>query len=315
MKVEASTGEPILRVEGVGFSYADTDVLDGIDLVVEASSIVALVGPNGAGKSTLIRCICGRLTPDRGRICLAQSCDGDGDAGIGLVPQQIALYPHLSVAENIAFFSRLAGVARQRVDAAVEQVIAWCDLGPVARRRAGILSGGWQRRANIACALGHAPKLLVLDEPMVGIDPPARDQIEALLQRLAGEGIAMLMTSHDLSQLERIAGTLGFLSQGRIVATGAPRDLLREFFGNRRECRVRVETAGDSVRERLSALGFEPEPGDLQLWSALVEDDRAERLQVELAGREAVREFFMRQPGLELLWRRLYGDNPEPLSC
>jgi len=303
---------PVLQVEQVGFSYADQAVLSSIDLQVPAGRIVGLVGPNGAGKSTLIRLVCGRLDPDRGRIVLGPDGAARSHATVGLVPQHIALYPHLSVMENIAFFTRMAGTPSRQVQSATESVLARCDLEAVAHRRVGHLSGGWQRRVNIACGLGHGPKLLVLDEPTVGIDPPACDEIEQLLQRLAGEGMGLLITSHDLDQLERIADTLAFLAEGRVVATGSPRALLEEFFGRRRECRVRLQAdAASELIDRLEANGFERDRTDRGLLRALLEQDRAEHLQAELADQDTLREFAVRRPGLEALWRRLYGDSPE----
>ncbi|MFU8832318.1 MAG: ABC transporter ATP-binding protein [Wenzhouxiangella sp.] len=312
MSSSSTPDPPVLQVEQVGFSYADQAVLTSIDLQVPAGCIVGLVGPNGAGKSTLIRLICGRLQPDRGRILLDSGAAAQRNSIVGLVPQHIALYPHLSVVENISFFTRMAGMPSRLVPAAAESVLVRCDLEAVAHRRVGHLSGGWQRRVNIACGLGHGPRLLVLDEPTVGIDPPACDEIERLLQRLAGEGIALLITSHDLDQLERIADTLAFLAEGRVVATGSPRALLEEFFGRRRECRVRLEAdAASGLVARLEANGFERDRADRGLLRALLEQDRAEHLQTELADQDTLREFAVRRPGLETLWRRLYGDSPE----
>lgn len=306
---------PILEIETLAFSWRDKPVLREVNLSLTPGRIMALLGPNGAGKSTLIRCICGRLQPDAGRVLVAGANpikSSDARAATGLVPQQIALYPHLTVTENLAAFARLAGVSRGAVDAAVTETIEVCDLDAVARRTVGRLSGGWQRRVNIGCAMSHSPRLLILDEPTVGIDPPAREEIERLLKRLAGNGLAALMTSHDLAQLETLVDSVAFLSDGRIAATGAPSGLIREFFGNARECRVSLsdrpstETAG-----RLAALGMESSAANGLDWAGLVEEQDAWSLQSALPVDSPVVELRVRRPGLDTLWTRLYGRAPE----
>ncbi|MGY6555778.1 MAG: ABC transporter ATP-binding protein [Wenzhouxiangella sp.] len=311
-----TAGAPaILSVGRLSFSWRDRPVLRGIDLSLASGTILALLGPNGAGKSTLIRCICGRLRPDAGFVRLA----GDqplnsraARAAIGLVPQQIALYPHLTVRENLNAFSRLAGLDRSAAMTAVARTVELCDLAGVVNELAGKLSGGWQRRVNIASALSHAPRLLILDEPTVGIDPPAREAIEVLLRRLADDGLAVLMTSHDLAQLESLVDQLAFLADGQIAAAGTPADLIAQFFGAARDCRVRLATAVDLVlMDRLSALGLQQIKADPRTWSGLLPGEAASQLQAELAGVSAVVEFRARQPGLATLWARLYGRDPE----
>lgn len=308
----------ILRVERLAFSWRDRPVLCGIDLSLVPGTILALLGPNGCGKSTLIRCICGRLRPDAGSVEVAGGHplhNRQARAAIGLVPQQIALYPHLTVRENLNAFARLAGLSRTAAMTAVARTVELCDLAEVANRQAAKLSGGWQRRANIASALSHAPRLLILDEPTVGIDPPAREAIEALLRRLADAGLAVLMTSHDLAQLENFADRLAFLADGQIAAAGSPAELIGQFFGVARDCRVRLAASADAiVLDRLQALGLQQLNGDQGGWSGLLPAAAATRLQAELAGESAVVEFRARRPGLATLWTRLYGQDPEPAA-
>lgn len=313
--MDSSADSPILDIESLAFSFRDTTVLREINLSVGAGRVLALLGPNGAGKSTLIRCICGRLNADAGTVRVGgrdPGTDAGARADIGLVPQQVALYPHLTVRENLAAFARLAGVARGDADEAVRRTLEVCDLESVAERPAGRLSGGWQRRANIGCALAHLPSLLVLDEPTVGIDPPARRGIERLLQRLGRTGIAILMTSHDLSQLEGLADEVAFLSAGRIAATGTPGGLIREFFGERRECLVLLDaTPRDAVARVLKAAGLKAADTERVHWQGLIDEERAWTLRDELPETDCVRELSIRRPGLDTLWIRLYGTAPE----
>jgi len=303
--------DPILEIETLAFSYRDKSVLSDISLALQPGQILALLGPNGAGKSTLIRCICGRLHPDAGRVRVVGGDpirDRAAREAIGLVPQQIALYPHLTVTENLATFARLAGVARKAVAATVAETVEFCALAEVAERPAGRLSGGWQRRVNIGCAMSHSPRLLILDEPTVGIDPPARAEVERLLQRLASTGLAVLMTSHDLAQIEILADSVALLADGRVVATGAPRGLIQEFFGTSHECRLSLERSPEvGLAETLTGLGLRPDDGKAMHWFGVIEARAARQLQARLPDDAPIIELRVRQPGLDTLWAHLYG--------
>jgi len=305
----------VLAIRNCGFSYRSTVVLDRLDLDLQGGEVLALLGPNGAGKSTLIRCVCGRLAPDRGDVRVVGQDPRRSRvarAAIGLVPQQIALYPFLTVRENLTAFAALAGVARGARSGAVARTLEGCELETVATRRAGALSGGWQRRLNIACAIVHQPRMLVLDEPTVGIDPPARAQIEALLQGLALAGIAILITSHELDQLERLADRAAFLREGRIVADDRPTVLLDRAFGAQRQCRVVFRVAPQAQQQlRLRVLGLQAESDDLRCWAGLIECAAAEALPAEFAGCGEVERVQLQRPGLSALWRMIYGTEPE----
>jgi ABC-2 type transport system ATP-binding protein len=161
--------------------------------------------------------------------------------------------------------------------------------------------------------MSHSPRLLILDEPTVGIDPPARREIELLLERLAGTGIAVLMTSHDLGQLESLADEVAFLADGRVAATGQPGGLIREFFGDRRECRLALSApAGSALARALTSLGLSRDGGAGAVWAGLLEESDAWRLQDELPSDAPLVELRVRRPGLDTLWTRLYGRAPEP---
>jgi len=302
----------VLVADSVRFGFADALVLQGASLRVAAGEMVALLGPNGAGKSTLIRCISGRLRPALGTVRIAGHDPyrvARARVMLGLVPQSIALYGHLDVIENIACFARLAGLARSGVRAAVDEVVARCELDRVARQRASTLSGGWQRRVNIACAIAHRPRLLVLDEATVGIDPPARRRIEALVTRLAADGLAILMTGHDLEQLEHLVDRVAFLDRGRVVADDAPSALLKHRFGDRREVDVHLAApADDKAAAGLAALEMTPVDAGRRVWHGLLEAPAAARLPAGLPA--GVDDLRVRRPGLDSVWRALYGEPP-----
>jgi ABC-2 type transport system ATP-binding protein len=307
--------DPVLVIEQLAFAYRDKAVLSDVQLALNSGQILALLGPNGAGKSTLIRCICGRLRPDGGRVRVVGEDPIRSRAArgaIGLVPQQIALYPHLTVTENLATFARLAGVRRKAVAGTVAETVEFCDLGEVAARPVGRLSGGWQRRVNIGCAMSHSPRLLILDEPTVGIDPPAREEVERLLQRLAASGLAVLMTGHDLAQIEILADSVALLSEGRVVATGPPRGLIDEFFGDDHECRISLDWPPEvGLAQTLETLGLRTEDGKGLHWFGVVDAEIAMQLQSRLPYDAPIVELRVRRPGLDTLWKHLYGGELE----
>lgn len=308
-------GTAVLALRDCSFSYQREAVLDRIQMELRSAEVLALLGPNGAGKSTLIRCICGRLSPDQGQVRVAGQDprhSPDARAAIGLVPQQLALYSFLTVRENLAAFAALAGMKRSGRNLAVDRTLRQCNLSDVADRQSATLSGGWQRRLNIACAIVHQPRLLVLDEPTVGVDPPARAQIEALLQGLAAAGMAILITSHELDQLERLASRVAFLRAGRIVADDAPQRLLDQSFGSRRECRIAFRREPDALLcGRLVAWGLEPQGGERVRWAGRVDDATARALSSEFAGSSEVERLQLQRPGLAALWREIYGTEAE----
>lgn len=254
--------EPILEVTGAVHAYGGTPVLRGVDLVLRPGEIYALLGPNGAGKTTLIRALCGRIRPDGGAVRLNGRDPArvpDARAGLGLVPQEIALYANLTVAENVETFAALAGTPRAARPAAVRRALELtrtADRAGVLVRR---LSGGYQRRANIAAAIVHQPSLLILDEPTVGVDLDAREAVDAVIRGLRDLGVAVLMTTHDLDQAEALADRVGFLREGEMALEGEPKALIAEAFGARMEVLVHLAEAVDAAAEaRLAEEGLEP---------------------------------------------------------
>jgi ABC-2 type transport system ATP-binding protein len=286
-------------------------VLKGVDLTIKAGEIVALLGPNGAGKTTLVRAVCGRFRPDGGEVRVIgrdPSRDPRARACLGVVPQALALYPHLTVAENLAAFGRLAGLKgtglRQAVAGAMT-VTHTADRATVLVRQ---LSGGLQRRVNIAAAILSNPELLVLDEPTVGVDLPAREAVAEVLRKLRAQAVAILMITHDLDEAAALADRVVFLSEGRKVREGAPAQLIAEAFGDQMEVQVDVAPDLEAANEaRLIAEGLArgATPG---AWTRLARDgygvaaalDRT----LKTAGIE-VREIHVRRPSLRMLFALL----------
>jgi len=165
--------------------------VDDVSFDVAADECYGLLGPNGAGKTTTIAIVCGLLAADEGVVTVDGSPGGsrEAKAAIGYVPQELALYPDLSARENLRFFGQLYGLSGQRLEKRVTESLALVGLADRAGERIGAYSGGMKRRANIAAGLLHEPRLLILDEPTVGVDPQSRN---AILETVAGLGIAVL---------------------------------------------------------------------------------------------------------------------------
>ena len=209
-------------IEGVRKNFGALRALDGIDLHIKAGEIYGFLGPNGAGKTTLIRSIVGLVAPDAGTVTVLgrRMPDVDNLRNVGYMTQQAALYPGLSVEENVQFFAAINGAAEQDVTDALELV-------RLADRRKSVvatISGGMRQRLSLACALVHKPKLLLLDEPTVGVDPQLRVQFWEDFRRMAANGTTIIVSSHVMDEAERCQ-RLGLIQYGRVLAEGSPNEV------------------------------------------------------------------------------------------
>ncbi len=295
-----------LEVRDLRARYGDKNVLKGIDLTVEPGEIFGLLGGNGAGKTTFVRTICGRLRPVAGTIDIAgQSKRQDLSRSIGLVPQEIALYPHLTVYENLQVFGRISGLSRAQTKAAIEEVGHVSNLHERGNDLVETLSGGWKRRANIAAAILHHPALLILDEPMVGVDLDARNSLESFIKRLSTRGMGILLVTHDLQQAESLCDRVGFLHDGVIAPQGAPRALLDAAFGAQSEIILEFGQRLAPVQEKvLHKLGFSS-AGGAPNWSRVGEGSIVEVSAALQHAGLSPREIRLRRPGLDSLLLQL----------
>jgi ABC-2 type transport system ATP-binding protein len=217
----------LVQVERVSKRYAKALALDVLTLDVREGEALGLLGPNGAGKTTLLYLLAGLLRPDAGSVRIA----GLGDprsprarAAIGLAPQELAVYPQLSAEENLRFFGRLYGMRGAELRAGVERALRLADLTARAGDRAITFSGGMKRRLNVACALVHHPKLLMLDEPTAGIDPQSRNRLFEVVERLKSEGLTLVYSTHLIEDAERLCDRVAIIDHGHLLAVGtAPR--------------------------------------------------------------------------------------------
>lgn len=216
----------LIEAQGLRFAYGDREVLSGIDLQVNAGSIVGLVGADGAGKSTLLQLAVGQLTPSAGsvRVLGEDPAGPDVRARIAYMPQGFGLYQDLSVQENLEFFADLHGLSRPTIVQRMADLLQRTGLNGFEGRRAGQLSGGMMQKLALACALMSEPKVMFLDEPTTGVDPLSRRAFWRLLEGVRAEGVAILYATANLDEAER-CDRVAMLEQGRLTREGTPLEL------------------------------------------------------------------------------------------
>lgn len=212
-----------LEAVGIEKNLSGSTVLTDFSIQVKAGEIVGLLGANGAGKTTAISILSGTLEPDRGKVCVFGSdrdpFNSEQNALIGLVPQEIAIYPGLTVRENLDFFGRFYESDRNALQRQIEQSLLTCRLFGVRDERVETLSSGMKRRLNLAVALVHEPRILLLDEATVGLDYPSRAQLFETLRELSDEGRAILFATHLFDEIELLCARAVLLDHGRIRET------------------------------------------------------------------------------------------------
>src|SRR5215471_1884991 len=236
---------PPLRIDGLAKRFGQVTAVAGITLELRPGECLGLLGPNGAGKSTLIRSIVGRVTPDAGATSIfgARADSLAARSALGWVPQELALYPRLTCRENLQSFGRYHGLRRAALEQAVTRCLGWATLNDRAGELVKNLSGGMKRRLNMAAGLIHRPKLVLMDEPTVGVDPQSRNRIFEMIEKLHGEGMSIIYTTHYMEEAERLCDRVAIVDHGRIIAMGSNEELVQRTFGSRSEVRARFQGA------------------------------------------------------------------------
>ena len=261
-----------------------------------------------------MRAIAGRLRLTAGTVLVDGAPIEQRDA-VGYVPQDISIYPHLTVRENLEVLARFAGLAPLRIRQAIERVMAQAGLSERAGQICGTLSGGYQRRVNICASLLHDPAVLVLDEPTVGIDIEARDAVHGLLQHLKQQGTALLLSTHDLDQAELICDRVGLMAEGRMAVEGGPAALIEQRFGTDQEWVIALRQApAVGQLAPLLAEGLAATDAPL-LWVGYARADAVDvsglSQRLTAAGLQ-IREVRVRKPDLGSLFRAVLGKAGAP---
>jgi linearmycin/streptolysin S transport system ATP-binding protein len=247
----------MLQIEHLSKSYGSLEAVKRVSFQVNPGEIYGLLGPNGAGKTTTISCVCGLLRPDHGRIIMNDIGLANDPIGfkkqIGVVPQDMALYSDLSARENLMFWGRLAGLEGGELKKAVDQMLERVGLSDRAKEPCSKFSGGMKRRLNLAVGMVHSPKLLLLDEPTVGIDIQARLNILDVVREAAADGMSVLYTTHALEEAEKLCTRIGIMDQGEIMAEG-DLETLKKLVGEGEILTIRGSFSADLIQ---SVVGTE----------------------------------------------------------
>jgi ABC-2 type transport system ATP-binding protein len=252
-----ASAEDLVVVTDLVKRFGDHAAVDGVSFTIREGEIFGLLGPNGAGKTTTISMISCLIPPTSGEVSVGGHSVAKDSAkvkrALGVVPQEIALYPTLTALENLRFWGRMYGlsgaVLAQRVDEALETA----GLADRAKERVETYSGGMKRRINIAAGIMHHPRLLIMDEPTVGIDPQSRNHILETVKELNRRGMTVLYTSHYMEEVEFLCDRVGIMDHGRIIALGTIDDLKR-LVGDENVISIRVAELPDGVLDALDAL-------------------------------------------------------------
>jgi ABC-2 type transport system ATP-binding protein len=247
----------LLTCSGLTKRFGQRNAVDDVAFSVAEGEIYGLLGPNGAGKTTTMKMVCGLIAPDEGAITIAgQQAIGNVEVRmlIGYVPQDIALYPDLTARENLEFLGRLYRLGRKTLAQRVDEALELTELTDRAGDRLDAFSGGMKRRLNIAAGLLNHPRLLILDEPTVGVDPQSRHAILERVQAFGHEGLAVVYTTHYMEEAERICDRVGIIDRGRLIAEGTRRDLVSELGETDH---IELGATGDLDRLAAICLGVE----------------------------------------------------------
>ncbi len=252
LALSAPEVDPVaVRIESLHKRFGATEALRGLDAQIRYGRLTGLVGPDGAGKTTLMRILTGLLNPDSGRAAVAgfdTVADNEAiHAVTGYMPQRFGLYEDLTVMENLRLYAQLRGIGANGTDALFAELLDFTRLVPFTKRLAGKLSGGMKQKLGLACALMARPRVLLLDEPGVGVDPVSRQDLWRMVQALTDEGMAVVWSTAYLDEAERCESVL-LLNEGRLLFDGPPGELTEQLKGRS----FRLENAGARRRALLT---------------------------------------------------------------
>jgi ABC-2 type transport system ATP-binding protein len=241
-----------LDIQNLEKSFGDFQAVKGVSFRAYSGEIFSLLGPNGAGKSTTISMLSGLLQPSGGDACIMGASvlrePAKARAALGVVPQDIALYPDLSARENLVFWGKMYGLRGPALRQRVDEVLEVIGLTDRQKGRVGTFSGGMKRRVNIGVALLHKPKVIIMDEPTVGIDPQSRRHILDNVKELNQQGMTVLYTTHYMEEAEELSHHIAVMDQGQVIACGT-RDELVRLIGEQSRLELALNTEDPRVGE------------------------------------------------------------------
>lgn len=247
----------IVKISELTKKFGDFIAVDNISLDIKEGEIYGLLGPNGAGKSTIINMLCGLLTQNKGTIEVMEKDNRKNSdftkKNIGIVPQDIAIYEDLTCIENVKFFASLYGLRGTELNDRAIEALQFVGLSDRAKDYPSSFSGGMKRRLNIACALAHRPKVIIMDEPTVGIDPQSRNHILQSVKKLNNSGCTVIYTSHYMEEVEQICSKISIIDHGKVIAEGTKEEL-KSIVTDKNTVVVTVSDAGRVSEEKLKEI-------------------------------------------------------------
>jgi len=304
----------VLECRGLRRYFGKIVAVDGVGFHIDPGETYGLLGPNGAGKTTTISMVTGLLERDAGEVTVAgepmTTHSVRAKSALGYVPQDLAIYPDLSGRENLMFFARLYGMSTAQAKSRSDEVLALTGLADRAGDQTKQYSGGMKRRLNIGIGLLHRPRLLILDEPTVGVDPQSRNAILESVEGLSGAGMAVLYTTHYMEEAERLCDRIGIIDHGNLIAEGTRADLV-SMVGEGDQ--VRLSATGDltGAAAKLSARSWVRQAKALDGGIDLVVENARSELPAILtdaaADGVAVRSVEVTEPDLEAVFLHLTG--------
>ena len=301
-----------IAVHSVIKNYGKKPALDGVSLELRPGECLGVLGPNGAGKTTLIRCIVGRSKTDAGSISILGSEPGSKEArkAIGYIPQELALYPLLTPRENLRTFGSYQGMSGAELNSAMDWCLEWAALADRQNEPVKTFSGGMKRRLNMAAGLVHRPKVVLMDEPTVGVDPQSRERIYEMIEALRREGTSLIYTTHYMEEAQRLCDRVAIIDHGHVIALGSPHELISNSFGPQQQIEVHfLRAPGEAIRIWVEANGGTC--SEETSTAAFSTDNAAEHLPWLLNGLQSiqagVKDIALKSPTLESVFLKLTG--------
>ncbi len=297
-----------LKIDTVSKRFGGVTALADVSLQVREKTCFGLLGPNGAGKTTLIRSIIGRVRPDAGAVAIfgAAARSSTAKASIGWVPQDLALYPRLSCRENLEAFGRYQGLKGKPLHEAIAWSLEWAGLTERAGSVVQTLSGGMKRRLNLAAGIIHRPRLVLLDEPTVGVDPQSRNRLFEMVGDLRSQGATVIYTTHYMEEAERLCDRIAILDHAHIIAEGTKEELITQCFGSRYDVQVHLASEGPAGEAWARGQGGTVKSGVAQFSIARPVEIAGLLQSAEAAGLE-IADVVLRRPNLESVFLHLTG--------
>jgi ABC-2 type transport system ATP-binding protein len=304
----------MIQVRSVSKSFGNIEAVKNVSFTIDKGEIFGILGPNGAGKSTIVNILNTLVKPDKGDVIIdGVNIKDDGNTIkliMGVVPQEIALYEELTAYENLMFWGGLYNIPKSVLKANVNNTLEIVDLVTRKDYKIKSFSGGMKRRINIACSLLHNPKILVLDEPTVGVDPQNRNHIFEVIERLNNEGMTIIYTTHYMEEAERFCDKISIIDVGRIIAQGTLKEL-REISEVKDLLTIKLADLDNEIISRITSANplfkFESASGTLKVECANISRDISIIINHIQNSGGVIERIYTRGTNLESIYLKLTG--------